>query len=166
MSSRTLPRAAAARAAVPGPGEGKRGEAGYLAYLLRQAAGGVRLRLERGLAGFDVTAAQFVVLTMLEAYPDASGADIARLTLLTPQTVHGITNALERAALIARLPHPTHRRVQRLALTAAGRALLARCKKAAQALDATLAAGLTAREEATVRRWLVNVAVADESGKD
>ena len=33
-------------AKVPEPGEGKRGEAGYLSYLLRQAAGAVRLRLD------------------------------------------------------------------------------------------------------------------------
>jgi len=36
---------------VPAPGEGKRGEAGYLSYLLRQAAAAVRLRLERTLVG-------------------------------------------------------------------------------------------------------------------
>ena len=53
----------------PLPGEGKRGEAGYLGYLLRQAQGAARLSLERALAELDVTPPQFLVLTMLKAYP-------------------------------------------------------------------------------------------------
>jgi len=145
--------------AVPEPGEGKRGEGGYLGYLLRQAAGAARLRLEHSLAPFGITSAQFVVLTMLDAYPDASGAEIARLAVLTPQTVHGITANLERAGLVARSPDPDHGRVQRLGLTAAGRALLRRCRKAAHAEDAALAQGLSEEEERIIRRWLVGVAV-------
>ena len=35
---------------VPAPGEGKRGEQGYLGYLLRQAHAAVRLTMERTLA--------------------------------------------------------------------------------------------------------------------
>jgi DNA-binding MarR family transcriptional regulator len=143
---------------VPDAGEGKRGEAGYLAYLLRQAAGAVRLRLERRLANLGVTPPQFLVLTMLGSYPGASGADVARLALLTPQTVHGIIGNLERAGLIARSAHPVHGRVQVLALTRAGRALLARCKERAVEADAELKVGLSRDEEAVVRRWLVGLA--------
>jgi DNA-binding MarR family transcriptional regulator len=143
---------------VPEPGEGKRGEAGHLAYLLRQAAGAVRLRLDRRLAALGVTSPQFLVLTMLDSYPGASGADVARLALLTPQTVHGIIGNLERAGLIARSAHPVHGRVQVVALTKAGRALLSRCKERAAKADSELRAGLTANEEAVIRRWLVGLA--------
>ena len=51
----------------PPPGEGKRGEQGYLAYLLRQAQAATRLAMERALAELGVTPPQFVVLTMLRA---------------------------------------------------------------------------------------------------
>jgi hypothetical protein len=34
-------------ARIPAPGEGKRGESGYLAYLLRQASAANRLNMER-----------------------------------------------------------------------------------------------------------------------
>ena len=54
---------------VPAPGEGKRGEDGYLGYLLRQAHAAVRLTMERTLADLGVTSPQFAVLTMLKAYP-------------------------------------------------------------------------------------------------
>ena len=50
---------------VPAPGEGKRGEQGYLGYLLRQAHAAVRLTMERTLADLGVTSPQFAVLTML-----------------------------------------------------------------------------------------------------
>jgi DNA-binding MarR family transcriptional regulator len=80
----------------------------------------VRLRLERTLVGLAVTPPQFLVLTMLDSYPGASGADIARLAQLTPQTVHGIIGNLERARLIGRSPHPVHGRVQVIALTKSG----------------------------------------------
>jgi DNA-binding MarR family transcriptional regulator len=149
-------------AAVPEVGEGKRGEDGYLAYLLRQGAGAVRLRLERALADLAVTSPQFLVLTMLDSYPGASGADIARLALLTPQTVHGIVTNLERAALIARAAHPVHGRVQTLMLTPAGRALLLRCKKRAAELDASLGGGLSREDEKIIRRWLVTLATRGE----
>src|SRR5262249_61661688 len=84
------------RSRVPAPGEGKRGEAGYLGYLLRQAAGAYRLRMERALADIAVTPPQFSVLTMLAAYPGHSNADLAPGALLTPQTVKGIVGNHER----------------------------------------------------------------------
>jgi DNA-binding MarR family transcriptional regulator len=148
---------------VPKPGEGKRGEVGYLSYLLRQAAGAVRLRLERYLASLGVTPPQFLVLTMLDSYPGASGADVARIALLTPQTVHGIIGNLERAGLIGRSAHPVHRRVQVITLTKTGRALLSRCKDRAAKADAELRAGVSPDEEAVIRRWLVSLAKRTES---
>jgi DNA-binding MarR family transcriptional regulator len=152
----------AANFAVPEAGEGKRGEEGYLAYLLRQGSASVRLRLERALADLGVTYPQFLVLTMLDSYPGASGADIARLALLTPQTVHGIVINLERVVLVARAAHPIHGRVQTLALTPDGRILLLRCKKRAMEIDASLSAGLSREDERVIRRWLVSLATRDE----
>ena len=72
---------------LPEPGEGKRGEAGYLGYLLRQAAGAYRLRIERALLDIEVTPPQFSVLTMLAAYPGHSNADLARLAAIASSAV-------------------------------------------------------------------------------
>lgn len=144
---------------IPAPGEGKRGEGGYLGYLLRQANAANRLRLERALADLGVTSPQFVVLTMLGAYPGLSNADLARLALLTPQTVSVIVGNLEKAGSIAREPHPVHGRIQNIRLTDAGRALLAQCRERAQAHEAWLRSGLTEDEDQVVRRWLARLAV-------
>lgn len=147
---------------APLPGQGKRGEAGHLGYLLRQAQAAARLTLERALSELDVTPPQFAVLTMLKAYPGLSGADLARVSLLTPQTVGQIIRNLERSGAIRKTPHPVHGRVLQWSLTAKGTGLLGQCRRHAMALERRLAASLSARTDTTVRRWLA--AVATELG--
>ena len=142
----------------PPPGEGKRGERGYLAYLLRQAQAATRLRMERALADLGVTSPQFVVLTMLKAYPGLSGADLARVALLTPQTVGVIIRNLKRDGAIKMTPHAIHGRVLQWTLTRRGMALLGKCRRHALAIERRLAAGLSKQGLATVRRWLAKIA--------
>jgi len=146
---------------IPAPGEGKRGEDGYLGYLLRQAAGAYRLKVERALEEFGVTQAQFAALTMISAYPGLSNADLARLALLTPQTVSVIVGNLEKAGSLIRTPHAVHGRIQHLDLSDNGRALLRKCRERVYRLEGDLTAGLSADEERAVRRWLVKVATAE-----
>ena len=142
----------------PLPGQGKRGEQGYLAYLLRQAQAATRLTLDRALSDLGVTPPQFIVLTMLRAYPGLSGADLARVALLTPQTVGVIIRNLERDGAIRKSPHPVHRRVLQWTLTVRGAVLLGKCREPARALERRLAAGLNPEAQLTVRRWLSKIA--------
>jgi DNA-binding MarR family transcriptional regulator len=142
------------------PGEGKRGEQGYLGYLLRQAAGAYRHRMERALEDLEVTPPQFAVMTMLKAYPDQSSADLARLALLTPQTVSVIVANLERAGSIVRRPHSVHGRILTIELTESGMSLLERCRMRVLALEREVAGGLSQAEETAIRRWLVRIATS------
>ncbi len=143
---------------LPGPGEGKRGAEGHLGYLVRQASGLIRLAMERALADLDVTPPQFTVLTMIVAYPGLSGADLARLTFLTPQTVNVIVRNLQRAGAIEKTPHAGHGRILQLTVTARGMALLKRCRARVARVEDRLG-GLAGRsEERAVRRWLSAVA--------
>ena len=142
----------------PPPRQGKRGEKGYLAYLLRQAQAATRLTLERALADLGVTPPQFAVLTILRAYPGLSGADLARVALLTPQTVGVIIRNLERSGAIRKTPHPVHGRVLQWTLTRRGGTLLGKCRRHVRALERRLMAGLNAKAQATVRRWLSRIA--------
>jgi DNA-binding MarR family transcriptional regulator len=142
----------------PSPGHGKRGESGHIAYLLRQAQAATRLTLERALADLGVTPPQFAVLTMLRAYPGLSGADLARVALLTPQTVGVIIRNLERAGAIRRTPHPVHGRVLQWTLTRRGGTLLDKCRRRAVTLERRLVASLGTKSEVTIRRWLSKIA--------
>jgi DNA-binding MarR family transcriptional regulator len=143
---------------VPAPGEGKRGEQGYLGYLLRQAHAAVRLTMERTLADLGVTSPQFAVLTMLNAYPGLSGADVARLTFLTPQTVGVIIRNLERDGAILMTPHPVHGRIQQWTLTPRGATLLKACRERVIELEKRLARNLDVKTETAIRRWLTGIA--------
>ena len=147
-----------ARSAIPRPGEGKRGAEGHLGYLVRQASGLIRLAMERGLADLEVTPPQFTVLTMIVAYPGLSGADLARVALLTPQTVGVIIRNLERDRAIRKTPHPVHGRVLQWTLTRRGAMLLDKCRRHALALERRLMAGLPKQAQVTIRRWLAKIA--------
>ncbi|THD53167.1 MAG: MarR family transcriptional regulator [Bradyrhizobium sp.] len=142
----------------PAPGEAKRGEKGYLGYLLRQAQAATRLTLERALAGLGITTPQFAVLTMLRAYPGLSGADLARVAVLTPQTVGVIIRNLERDGAIQQQPHPVHGRLLQWTLTRRGANLLDKGRRHAMALERRLQSGLSAKSRLTVRRWLAKIA--------
>lgn len=143
---------------IPEPGQGKRGEQGHLGYLLRQASNAVRLTMERAFADLDVTSPQFLVMTMVNAYPGASGADVARLTMLTPQTISLIVANLEKSGRLTRVTSPSHGRIQRMELTETGQALLAECRERASHLEAHLAASIPPGLEPALRHWLVDVA--------
>ena len=143
---------------LPSIGEGKRGEQGHIGYLLRQAHSAHRIRMEQALAKSGITLPQFSVLTMMSAYPSATGAELARLSLLTPQTMSVIVANLEKSGLITRKAHADHGRKQVIAITAEGQNLLAHCKRAVASAEDALLAHVSAEDEACVRRWLVQIA--------
>ena len=164
---------------IPGLGEGQRGEAGHLGYLLRQASLAWRARMEHALAEFAVTPPQFAAAMrerqhmMADVFAGHAGriggaecrglADFrpqARLSLLTPATVAGIVANLKRAGALTARRHPVHGRILQLALTAKGNAQLARCKRRVYSLEARLAEDLSPAEEKAVRRWLALAARA------
>lgn len=142
----------------PRHGEGKRGTDGPVGYLLIQAAGVFRQRMARALAPLEVTPPQFSVMTMIRAYPGISNADLARLALLTPQTLSVIVANLLRDGAVVRSPHPVHGRVLQLELTMEGHTLLAECRRRVKALERALENGLSAEQAALLRHWLVEAA--------
>ncbi|WP_042703852.1 MarR family transcriptional regulator, partial [Azospirillum sp. B506] len=93
-----------------------------------------------------------------DAYPGISNADVARLAMLTPQTVSVIVANLERAGTIRRLPHSVHGRILQIELTPSGLSLLHRCRDRVQALEREVSEPLSEADEAVVRRWLTGVA--------
>ncbi len=143
---------------LPLVGEAKRGPEGYLTYLLRQANASVRLALDRALAKEGMTYPQQSALTMIRAYEAVSAAELARLTMLTPQTVNGIVRALEMRGAIRKEPDPVHGRVLRLIITAEGRALNKRCRALTAPIEAALNSKADAGGQAAIRQWLVEIA--------
>ena len=143
---------------LPAPGEAKRGSDGYLTYLLRQASAAVRLAMERELADLAVTPPQFSALTMLIAYGELSNAELARLTLQTPQTVNVIIGNLERRGMVVKRPDDSNGRILRLVITPDGKRLAEKCKVRADRIEALLQTRLKPTTERAVREWLAALA--------
>lgn len=146
---------------LPEAGEGKRGEDGHFGYLLRQAANAHRYRVEQALADLEITHPQFSVMTMLDAYPGHSNADLARLALLTPQTMSVIVANLLKSGTVERRAHEIHGRIQHLALTDRGRQLLTEAKKRVYALEDAMLSDVPPEARVTIKSWLAKVAKAN-----
>ena len=124
-------------APAAGPGQARRSTA-ISAICCARPQAAARLTLERALAELGATPPQFLVLTMLKAYPGLSGADLARVAVLTPQTVGVIIRNLERDGAIRKTPHPVHGRVLQWTLTRRGLTLLKKCRRHAHCAGAAV----------------------------
>jgi DNA-binding MarR family transcriptional regulator len=155
-AARANPALGGLRPRLPGPGE--RSDGASLATLLRQAQAATRLTLERALAEIGVTPPQFTILSLLRSHPGLSGADLARVAALTPQTTGVIIRNLERKGTIRKTPHPVHGRVLQWSLTGRGTALLGQCRRHVTAQERRLMAGLSGTAKSIIRRWLIRLA--------
>jgi DNA-binding MarR family transcriptional regulator len=146
------------RRQIPGVGEGKRGTKGHIAYLLRQANSAVRNATQQAIAPTGLTHPQFITLTLVNTYDALSGAEIARLALLAPQTVTVITRNLVRDGLLLRSSDSRHAGIVLFAATEHGRAILKKATSMASSVENTFTEILSERDEAVVRKWLVEIA--------
>jgi len=126
--------------------------------LLRRAASVQRLRTERSLAEFGVTAGQFAVLAIVVDRPSISSADIARIESLTPQTISVIVGNLVKRGALTRVPHAVHGRIQQIEPTPSGLDLFAKCAERVHWLEESLRGEISQMDQPAVRRWLANIA--------
>src|SRR5262252_850084 len=103
-------------------GEGFRGPDGHVGYLLRQAHQAFRAAAQAELGPLGLTLPQYAVLTVADAEPGLSGAELARDSMLTPQTTNEIISLLVPAGLLERRQDDGDRRLRRMFVTEAGRA--------------------------------------------
>jgi DNA-binding MarR family transcriptional regulator len=145
-------------------GAGFRGPDGRVGYLLRQAQHTLRAAMYQPLADIGITAAQYSVLSVADAEPGLSGAELARDTMLTPQSVNAIVVLLERADLLERHPDARDLRLRRIYASQSGREVLALARPAVWALEQRMVASMTPAEQATFRRQLTECALALDAG--
>jgi DNA-binding MarR family transcriptional regulator len=139
-------------------GEGFRGPDGRVGYLLRQAHQAFRAAALSELGHLGLTLPQYSVLSVADAEPGLSGAQLARDCMLTPQTANEIISLLAAAGLLERRPDARDRRLRRMAVTQAGRDLLSRARPAVQAVEQRMTASLSDADLALLRGWLTDCA--------
>ncbi len=109
---------------------------GYPGYLLRRASAAAMADLAGRLELLNLRPSEATVLQIIDANPGATQSDIGRLLDIASANMTPLASRLEDRNLIER--EAVDGRSHRLALTAAGRALTARVKKAVAAHEAAL----------------------------
>ncbi len=106
------------------------------------------------LREFELTVPQYSGLLVLSYLPGASGAQLARICAVTPQTMATVLSNLEVKGLISRSPSSVHQKVFVTKLTRSGSALLKRADVKAHAVEERLSAAFTDDERRTLTELL------------
>ena len=91
--------------------------------------------------------------------------ELARDTMLTPQSVNAIVVHLERAGLLERRADARDQRLRRIYVSQSGRQVLAVARPAVWAVEERMVASMTAAEQATFRHQLTECALALDTGR-
>ncbi|MCY3748649.1 MAG: MarR family transcriptional regulator [Chloroflexi bacterium] len=133
---------------------------GELGYLVGSLASAMRIGLDRELASFNVSSAQWAIL---EACHEGEASTLTSLSRVIPIDTASISRQVERlvrAGLVQRRRSTRDRRLVRLSLTVAGRRLVPELAERVQANNARFLAGIATDEQEamlrTIRRMLEN----------
>jgi DNA-binding MarR family transcriptional regulator len=127
------------------------------------------LRLSRRLrqqAVGQITASQLSALTAVAKHGELSLGELAAIERIAPPSMTRIAARLEEAGLVERRPDVSDRRVARLAVTAAGNALLVETRTRRDAFLAARLQGLTPEEQDVLAQaipLLERLAIEDHS---
>lgn len=108
---------------------------------------------QRALKPFGLTVPQYAALHALSISP-LSGAQLARVCCVTPQSMASLLATLEDKKLIERTPSGVHMQVLVSRLTRSGHAVFRKADAAALAVEARLSAAFDPDEDATLRKLL------------
>lgn len=117
-----------------------------VSYLVGRLDRALRRRLDEVLEPRGLSVRQYTTLSVLRARSGLSNAQLARRSLMTPQSMSEVLVALEARGLVRRVPDESHGRVMRTELTRAGSALLESCDRAVDGLEEQMLAELPATE--------------------
>ncbi len=119
---------------------------GHLIRRLNQIAASLFQDLMVDL-GEDLTPVQYAAMAILAEESDIDQATLAALIAYDRATIGGVIDRLEAKGFVDRRIAPDDRRARRVALTAEGRALLARIDAPVAAMQERILSGLTEDEQ-------------------
>ena len=117
-----------------------------LIYIVGRVDQGIRQEMRIRLAEWDLSVPEFTALAVLKRRPGLSNAQLARRSLVRPQSMNEILVKLEDRGLLRREVDPDHARILRAALTPEGLELLAAAELAVKAIQDELFGDLSEPE--------------------
>jgi DNA-binding MarR family transcriptional regulator len=121
----------------------------HTGWLLKQAVIYTGRVVDDVVRDHGVSVAQWAVLRRLADYPGLSGAELARMMLVSPQATQQALTTLDQMGLVERKPDPNHGRIIRAFLTVDGRRVADLCWADALQIERDLLAIFTAQEQRT-----------------
>jgi DNA-binding MarR family transcriptional regulator len=122
----------------------------------------LRRRLGAAVEPSGLTLPAYTALSVLRAQDGLSNAQLARRSLVTPQSMSEVLALLVEQGYVRRRAEPGHGRVIRSELTASGKRALARCDRAVDAVERAMFGDLDSDDIDTLRDVLLRCARALE----
>ena len=124
-------------------------------YVIGRLDHGIRRDMRQLLAEWELSVSEFTALSILRRRPGLSNAQLARRTMVAPQSMLEILAALEARALVQRTVDPNHGRILRSELTPEGTRVLDAAECAIDAIQVQLLADVPYEERQIVLDWLL-----------
>jgi DNA-binding MarR family transcriptional regulator len=123
-------------------------------YLIGRLDRIVRRALDERLREFGLTALGYTALTVLEARPGLSNAQLARRSFMTPQGMNQVIDALVDKGLVRRIPSPHNRRIRCIELTEHGAWVVDQCSERVHQYEQSLLETIDPQERDQLNRLL------------
>jgi len=107
---------------------------------------GLRVLMDEDLQPLGITTSQLRMLWTIAENPGISGAKVARICSVTPQSGQATLIMMETQGWVRRTPSETNHRVLVAQLTTKGQRVLVKAREIAQALDRRLWKGISDRD--------------------
>jgi len=117
-----------------------------IAYLIGRLDHVLNRRIRDVLAPWDVTAAQYTALSVLNSHGQLSNAQLAERSMVSPQSANEMVKLMETRGWITRESAASHGRIINIRLTRKGETLLRQCDTAVVQVERALLAELDAAQ--------------------
>ncbi len=128
-----------------------------ICYLIGRLDHAVNRRIRDALTPLGLSVAQYTALSFLESQSQISNAQLAERSLISPQSANEMIKLMEKKGWVERAPDPSHGRIVRLSLTAAGQALLDQAHEHVARLEGGMLSRLTVAQRNALQQNLRQV---------
>jgi DNA-binding MarR family transcriptional regulator len=127
-----------------------------LSYVIGRLQRVLRRRLAAAIEPAGLTLPAYTALSVLRVQDGLSNAQLARRSLVTPQSMSEALAQLVERGYVRRRADPAHGRIIRTELTKAGSRALERCDRAVDVVEREMLGELDAHEVASLRSALIS----------
>ncbi|MGZ8717290.1 MAG: MarR family winged helix-turn-helix transcriptional regulator [Gaiellaceae bacterium] len=126
-----------------------------LSYVIARLDRVLRRRLTAAVEPTGLTLPAYTALSVLRAQDGLSNAQLARRSLVTPQSMSEVLTLLVDQGYVRRRAEPGHGRIIRTELTKAGSRALVHCDRAVDDVEQEILGDLDAEEATSLRHALI-----------